>query len=143
MVNLAEEICIPPREEDLPLTRKLIDALHAQTPDWDIVEEDGESRLWRRFTFPDFASAVTFVDSVAAAAEYQNHHPLITLAWGEVTVAWWTHTIGGLHRNDFIMACRTTRIYEDDFGDGMRHADRVQVASEGSFPASDAPGWRG
>lgn len=24
-----------------------------------------------------------------------------------VTVSWWTHKIGGLHRNDFIMAART------------------------------------
>jgi 4a-hydroxytetrahydrobiopterin dehydratase len=24
-----------------------------------------------------------------------------------VTVEWWTHAIGGLHRNDFIMAART------------------------------------
>jgi 4a-hydroxytetrahydrobiopterin dehydratase len=26
-------------------------------------------------------------------------------------VAWWTHKIGGLHRNDFIMAARTDEIY--------------------------------
>jgi len=24
-----------------------------------------------------------------------------------VTVTWWTHTIKGLHRNDFIMAAKT------------------------------------
>ncbi|MFQ2208884.1 4a-hydroxytetrahydrobiopterin dehydratase [Aeromonas hydrophila] len=24
-----------------------------------------------------------------------------------MTVSWWTHKIGGLHRNDFIMAART------------------------------------
>ena len=33
--------------------------------------------------------------------------------WGRVTVTWWTHKIKGLHRNDFISAHRTDRIYED------------------------------
>ncbi|MGL5555649.1 MAG: 4a-hydroxytetrahydrobiopterin dehydratase [Aeromonas veronii] len=27
-----------------------------------------------------------------------------------VTVSWWTHKIGGLHRNDFIMAARTDEL---------------------------------
>ncbi|EZH76782.1 pterin-4-alpha-carbinolamine dehydratase [Aeromonas hydrophila] len=27
-----------------------------------------------------------------------------------VTVSWWTHKIGGLHRNDFIMAARTDQL---------------------------------
>ncbi len=32
---------------------------------------------------------------------------------GEPTVTdeWWTHKIGGLHRNDFIMAARSDRAY--------------------------------
>jgi pterin-4a-carbinolamine dehydratase len=31
--------------------------------------------------------------------------------WGRVTVAWWTHKIRNLHRNDFVMAARTDEIY--------------------------------
>ncbi|PKQ76492.1 pterin-4-alpha-carbinolamine dehydratase [Aeromonas sobria] len=27
-----------------------------------------------------------------------------------VTFSWWTHKIGGLHRNDFIMAARTDQL---------------------------------
>jgi 4a-hydroxytetrahydrobiopterin dehydratase len=30
---------------------------------------------------------------------------------GQVAVAWWTHKIGGLHRNDFIMAAKTDQLY--------------------------------
>jgi 4a-hydroxytetrahydrobiopterin dehydratase len=30
-----------------------------------------------------------------------------------LTVQWWTHTIKGLHRNDFIMAAKTDQIYEE------------------------------
>ena len=32
--------------------------------------------------------------------------------WGKVTVNWWTHKIKGLHKNDFIMAAKTDRLYE-------------------------------
>lgn len=44
---------------------------------------------------------------VGALAEAQGHHPALITEWGRVTVCWWTHKIGGLHRNDFIMAART------------------------------------
>ena len=42
----------------------------------------------------------------------EGHHPALLTEWGKVTVTWWTHKIGGLHRNDFIMAART----DDTFG---------------------------
>ena len=29
-----------------------------------------------------------------------------------VTLNWWTHKIGGLHRNDFIMAARSDGLYQ-------------------------------
>jgi hypothetical protein len=33
------------------------------------------------------------------------------IEWGKVAVNWWTHKIGGLHKNDFIMAAKTDQIY--------------------------------
>ena len=36
---------------------------------------------------------------------------MITVEWGRALVAWWTHSIKGLHRNDFIMASKTDSIY--------------------------------
>ncbi len=40
-------------------------------------------------------------------AEIENHHPAILTEWGKVEVTWWTHSIDGLHDNDFILAART------------------------------------
>jgi 4a-hydroxytetrahydrobiopterin dehydratase len=77
----------------------------AGVPGWSLLD-DGR-RLERRYSFPDFRSALAFVDRVGALAESQGHHPDLALGWGWATVAWWTHKIGGLHRNDFIMAART------------------------------------
>ena len=35
----------------------------------------------------------------------------IVTEYGKVTVVWWTHKIGGLHRNDFVMAAKTDDLY--------------------------------
>jgi 4a-hydroxytetrahydrobiopterin dehydratase len=84
--------------------------LQSSIPDWKIVDSNGGRRLKRTFRFDGWMPAVRFADRVAAAAEGEDHHPTITIAWGKVTVTWWTHAIGGLHRNDFIMAARTDQI---------------------------------
>jgi 4a-hydroxytetrahydrobiopterin dehydratase len=52
---------------------------------------------------------VALTRKFAAIAEQVNHHPVIMLEWGKVTVTWWTHVIGGLHKNDFIMAAKCDR----------------------------------
>jgi 4a-hydroxytetrahydrobiopterin dehydratase len=76
-----------------------------------LAERDGVRCLERVFTFRDFREALRFTNAIAAIAEAQGHHPSLTTEWGRVTVAWWTHAIGGLHRNDFVMAARTAAAY--------------------------------
>jgi 4a-hydroxytetrahydrobiopterin dehydratase len=84
--------------------------LAAAVPGWGIVERDGIARLERVFTFADFAAALAFTNRVGALAEEHGHHPAILTEWGRVTVTWWTHAIGGLHRNDFVMAAKTDAV---------------------------------
>jgi len=66
--------------------------------------------LERSFAFPDFAAALAFVTTVAAAAEAANHHPDITFGWGHASVRWTTHSAGGITSLDSELACRTDRI---------------------------------
>ena len=75
-------------------------------PDWEIRAEAGVLMLHRQYQFDDFADALAFTNQVAALAEAEDHHPRIVTEWGSVQVSWWTHTVRGLHRNDFIMAAR-------------------------------------
>ncbi|SFN09051.1 4a-hydroxytetrahydrobiopterin dehydratase [Marinobacter pelagius] len=82
-------------------------------PDWEIVELDGEEQLRRVFKFRNFVQAQAFTNKVADLAEEENHHPAILLEWGKATVRWWTHKIGGLHKNDFVMAARTDDAYQN------------------------------
>jgi 4a-hydroxytetrahydrobiopterin dehydratase len=74
---------------------------------WRVDEVEGIPQLVRVFEFPDFQAALTFTNAVGAIAEEEGHHPSLLTEWGRVTVRWWTHKIGGLHQNDFIMAAKT------------------------------------
>jgi len=72
-------------------------------------EIDGH-HLERTFTFPDFASALAFVNRVGEVAESMDHHPEVQLAWGKVTLRIWTHTIDGLSDLDHEFAARVDRV---------------------------------
>ncbi len=82
-------------------------------PQWQLVVREGIPQLERVFKFKDYAQALEFTNKIAAIAEEQDHHPMIILEWGRVTVHWWTHVVKGLHKNDFIMAAKTDEISND------------------------------
>jgi 4a-hydroxytetrahydrobiopterin dehydratase len=84
-----------------------INDLMPQLPGWQVKEVDGEKRLEREFKRTDFADALAFTNRIGEIAEQEDHHPRVVTEWGKVTVQWWTHKVGGLHQNDFIMAART------------------------------------
>jgi 4a-hydroxytetrahydrobiopterin dehydratase len=94
------------------VTEAEIAELKPTVPEWQIVERDGIPRLERTYQFPDFVQALAFTNRVGEIAEEEGHHPAILTEWGKVTVAWWTHKIRGLHRNDFIMAAKTDALAE-------------------------------
>jgi 4a-hydroxytetrahydrobiopterin dehydratase len=76
-----------------------------------VIEVDQVKRLEKVFKFKNFSEALEFTNRVGALAEQEDHHPALLTEWGKVTVNWWTHKIKGLHRNDFIMAAKTDRMY--------------------------------
>ena len=107
MNSLAEKKCVPCRGDEPTLTEIEIEELKPQVPDWVIQNRDGINQISRTFKFKNFLQALEFTNKVGAIAEEQDHHPMIVTEWGKVTVTWWTHSIGGLHINDFIMAAKT------------------------------------
>ena len=62
----------------------------------------------------DFVEAIKFVNRVADVAEREGHHPDIAIHWNKVELVLWTHKIGGLHENDFILAAKVNRLLEED-----------------------------
>jgi 4a-hydroxytetrahydrobiopterin dehydratase len=76
--------------------------LRAAVPQWEVRGD----KLHRRFVFKDFVQAMRFVNRMADVAEGEGHHPDFTVHYREVDVAIWTHAVGGLTENDFILAAK-------------------------------------
>jgi 4a-hydroxytetrahydrobiopterin dehydratase len=111
MTPMTDEHCVACRPNSPHVSGAETEELLPLIPDWSIVE-GSTPVLERTFNFSDFARAMAFTSAVGKEAEAEGHHPEITVTWGKATVRWWTHTIGGLHRNDFIMAAKTDIINE-------------------------------
>ncbi len=107
MATLAGMRCEACRRGAPTVTDEEMAEYRREVPEWEVVEREGIKRLERAFKFPDFKQALAFTNRVGEIAEQEGHHPALLTEWGKVTVTWWTHKIGGLHRNDFIMAAKT------------------------------------
>lgn len=70
--------------------------------EWQVAD----SRLRRRLRFPDFVHAFSRASAVAMVAEAEGHHPDLRVGWGYLEIELSTHAIGGLSRNDFILAAK-------------------------------------
>jgi len=112
MINLATGKCVACRAGEPTLTDAEIEDLQFHIHGWEVQEVNGMKRLVKVFKLKNFAQALEFTNKIGAIAEEENHHPLIITEYGRVTVDWWTHKIGGLHKNDFIMAAKTDELFE-------------------------------
>jgi 4a-hydroxytetrahydrobiopterin dehydratase len=106
-MSLADKKCIPCRGGVPPLQGEELDRLAKEVPGWKVV--DGH-HIEKQFTFPDFKSALDFVNKAGAIAEEEGHHPDLFLSWGKVGVKTWTHKIDGLTESDFILAAKVDRL---------------------------------
>lgn len=112
-MNLSEQSCEACRPDSPAVVGAERAAMLEAIEEWQIVREDGVDQLRRRYTFANFVSALAFTNAVGELAEAEDHHPSLLTEWGAVEVSWWTHTIGGLHKNDFILAARCDERYRD------------------------------
>lgn len=110
-MTLAGKSCVPCRGGVPTLSESDARTLLAETPRWHL-EQNG-ARLERVFEFRDFVEAMRFVNRVAEVAESEGHHPDIAIHWSRVELTLWTHKIGGLHENDFILAAKIDALLAD------------------------------
>jgi 4a-hydroxytetrahydrobiopterin dehydratase len=101
--SLAREQCAEVQVGTAPLTSEEAGSLAAGVADeWQI----DKGAIRREFTFKTFNAAFGMATRIALLAEAQGHHPELEVGWGRLVVRLSTHSIGGLSRNDFIMAAR-------------------------------------
>jgi len=107
---LADRKCVPCHGGVPTLKGGKLAEIHHQLADpaqWKVVNEH---HIVRACKFPDFKSALAFVNRVGALAEEQGHHPDILLGWGKVEVTLLTHAVDGLTESDFILAAKIDQL---------------------------------
>lgn len=109
MNNLTQKHCVPCEGGMPPLTDQQEDELMLQVQDWFLLR-DSEHKLRRQFKFKTFKEAIAFVNKVADIAESEQHHPDIYVFYNKVQIDLFTHAVGGLSENDFIMAAKINQI---------------------------------
>lgn len=107
-ICLIDKHCVPCRGGVPPLKGDELRRYAVELPDWNVVNEH---HLEKAFSFPDFRTALDFVNRAGAIAEQEGHHPDLCLSWGRVEVRTWTHKIDGLTESDFILAAKIDRQY--------------------------------
>ena len=106
--RLADKHCVPCQGGVPPLEGEELQSLVMEVGrDWKVIEGH---HLWKRFDFPDFVSALAFVNRIGYLAVQEGHHPDIHLSGGRVDFEILTHKIDGLTVSDFILASRIERL---------------------------------
>ncbi|KAK9714456.1 hypothetical protein RND81_06G095600 [Saponaria officinalis] len=106
--ELATKRCVPCNSEDLrPMAEDLANGLMTKVPDWKLVNEGGKLKLSRSWKVKTFNKGLEFFHAIANVAETEGHHPdLHLVGWNNVTIDIWTHSVGGVTENDFILAAK-------------------------------------
>jgi 4a-hydroxytetrahydrobiopterin dehydratase len=103
--QLKSKHCTPCESGVLPVPREEAKRLMAGVPGWELSPDS--KLISRRWVAKDFAAGIEFFNRVAQLAEAEGHHPdLHLVGYRQVSIELWTHAIGGLSENDFIMAAK-------------------------------------
>jgi|SRR5678815_2320792 4a-hydroxytetrahydrobiopterin dehydratase len=81
----------------------------ARLPGWKLTGDN--QRIRREWIVKDFVAGIKFFEQVAKVAEEEQHHPDLHLAgYRNLAIEIWTHAIGGLSENDFILAAKIDQL---------------------------------
>lgn len=102
MTELSTKRCVPCEGGIPKLDADQVSSMLGQISGW----EAREDRLHKILTFKDFVEAMAFLNRMAEVAEAEGHHPDFCVHYNRVDLTVWTHAIGGLSENDFILAAK-------------------------------------
>jgi len=103
MIFLSDKKCVACEGGTPPLEAEKVKEYMAELGGgWEVLG----GKIKKDFKFKDFKEAMAFVNKVAEIAENEGHHPDIHVFYDKVEIELWTHAVGGLSENDFIMAAK-------------------------------------
>jgi 4a-hydroxytetrahydrobiopterin dehydratase len=101
-MDLTKRKCVPCEGNQPKLDADQVRELLGQLSGWHARDD----KIHKSFTFKDFVAAMEFLNRVAEVAESEGHHPDFALHYNRVDFTIWTHAVGGLSENDFILAAK-------------------------------------
>jgi len=110
--QLTQKKCEPCEGGVAPYTREESEAQLTKLPGWELTP-DGQ-RIRKQWTVKHFMAAMDFFNQCAEVAEADAHHPDLHIeGYRNASVELWTHAIGGLSENDFILAAKIDQLSID------------------------------
>lgn len=109
-MDLRKAKCVPCEGGVSPMKGKLLDSYMKQVSGWALRKEG--KKIAKEYRFKNDKEAIAFLKNIAALSEKEGHHPAATWVYNKVAVEFWTHAIGGLSKNDFIMAAKFDEEYD-------------------------------
>ncbi|XP_008800695.2 pterin-4-alpha-carbinolamine dehydratase 2, mitochondrial isoform X1 [Phoenix dactylifera] len=111
--DLTSKKCVPCDSKDIrPMSEQSANELLAQVQGWNLLSEGGVMKLHRSCKVKSFTKGLEFFQLVADVAEAEGHHPdLHLVGWNNVKIDIWTHSVGGLTENDFILAAKINSLH--------------------------------
>lgn len=107
--ELSRRRCKPCEGGVSPLSANQVQEYLKALPHWQLTD-DGR-RIRREWRVRDFLTALEFFQAIAQLAEAEDHHPdLHLVGYRNVAIELWTHALGGLSENDFILAAKIDQI---------------------------------
>jgi 4a-hydroxytetrahydrobiopterin dehydratase len=108
-VNLHKRKCVPCDGGVSPMMGVLLRSYMKKVRGWNL--ENG-GKISKEYRFADDSKAVLFLKKIATASIKEGHHPAATWVYNKVRIEMWTHAVGGLSVNDFIMAAKFDEIHK-------------------------------
>ncbi len=107
-MELTKKKCVPCDKGTPALDRGQVHLLMGEVKGWEVLDDN--RKLHKQYKFKDFRQALAFVVKMGMVAEAEDHHPDFTVHYNLVDVTLWTHTVGGLSENDFIVAAKVDQL---------------------------------
>ena len=107
--QLRQKKCVPCEDGVPKLTLAETEEQIKQLEGWELTHNC--QRIRKTWVVKNFATAMNFFAEVAKIAEAEGHHPDLHLqGYRNITIEIWTHAIGGLSENDFILAAKIDQV---------------------------------
>lgn len=113
-MDLTKKKCVPCEGDAAKLSESEEEKYLAQISGW-LIDREAIHRIKKDYSLLHFKDSISFVNQIAELAENEGHHPNILIVFNSVNIEIFTHAIGGLSENDFILAAKIDEIYNLEY----------------------------